>query len=154
VKIKNLDKLAPKHKRRFVLPPQFVAENGNGKPLVLVVVHAGDHNKRYRDAVLKLDAQGSGDASGEEWARARIPAMSKFVIVGWENAFDEHGKVETYTPAGVEKLLNDLMEPDKETGRPVAGDVVIRLIMYAADPNNFRESTELDDGAAERLGKE
>lgn len=144
MKIRNLDKLPPTSRRRRVLAG-ITAEKGNGKPLVLELVHAGDSNKGWRDASDKLDAQGAGIAGGEDWMRARLPAFARYVIVGWENAFDDDGKPEPYTAARGEKLLVDLFDGG-------GGDLVFLEMRYSFDPRNFRDMLDLDEGAAERLG--
>lgn len=144
MKVKNLDKLTPTRRVAFTLT-DIVAEQGDGKSVVLLLEHAGDRNAGWRNAVDRLAVRGAstGSVDGEDWIRERIPAFARYVVKDWQHAFDETGKAEPYTAERGEKLLTELVDNG-------GMDLVGAVMRFSFNPQNFRDL--LDEGAAERVG--
>jgi hypothetical protein len=148
MKIRNADKLGPTQVRPYQLAEFVVAENGNGLPIVLHLAHvSSSRNKEWKVAVLKAEAE-FGSSISEPAIRSLIPTFTKTAIRGWDNAFDENGAPEAYTPERGEKLLFDLMAHD-ESGQPVAIETVVAAMIYASTTDLFRGAE-----VAAKLGKE
>lgn len=108
---------------------------GDGPP-VLELRHAGESNRGYWSAALKLANEpgrvGDGKLSPESVARGRkvdADLFARFVVVGWEHVLEEDGTPTPCTPDRVRELLEAIIEHTP--------DAWIEIFMFARDRRNF-----------------
>ena len=99
----------------------------NPEPLVLVLKHAGDSNKPYKNAIVKAPA-----LTGEAAEIQGEVLFAKHVIVGWKNFIDKDGKPVPYTADGGAELMSLLRTKAERL------DIVRGLRFFAVNAENFR----------------
>lgn len=97
----------------------------------------------WSNFVAEVDARMAGKKPTErELFDAYLPGFANHVVHGWENAFDENGNVEPYTPAELIALMQRMADNDLMLAKPPVASVMIK--------NYFRDFAPPD---AEALGK-
>lgn len=137
----RLDQYAvkPAATRRFVFNRILDPE---GRPATLVVMHAGESNKPYINALFKQARAGAAAGTSGRTAtpaavrESRLEDAKLFadhVIAGWENMPLDDGKPAVFSADAVFRFLTELID--------VLPEDFLRLRAYCADPDNFRDPT-------------